>query len=87
MSKSTIADVFGAVTDERQYQVERWGTNDEHPHDVPAWLLIMERELAEAKEAWVIKGGDREALREIVQVVAVGVACLEQHGVVSRWAE
>ena len=44
----------------------------------------MESELAEAKEAWVHNGGNEEALREILQVVATGVACLEQHGIVER---
>ena len=44
----------------------------------------MESELNEAKEAWVKTGLDEPALREILQMIAVGVACLEEHRVVER---
>lgn len=37
--------------------------------------------------AWVKHDGSREALKEILQVVAVGAACLEQHGVVEQEEE
>ena len=77
-------NVFDAIDRERWYQDEKWGTIKDHPHDVPGWLLIMQSELNEALEAWVHNGGDTEALREIIQVVATGVACLEQHGVFER---
>ncbi len=73
-----------AVTAERKYQDAKWGTLSNHPHTVAEWLLILESELAEAKDAWVRNGGDLEALKEIVQVAAVAVACLEQHGPVGR---
>jgi len=80
--------VFDAISREREYQISKWGQNE---HDVPGWLLIMEAELKEAKEAWVKRNGDSAALEEILQVVAVGVAALEQHGPVERfevqWAE
>jgi len=73
-----------ATRDEREYQDKKWGTVEERPHDVAGWLLIMEGELAEAKQAWIKGVGDKDALLEILQVIAVGVACLEQHGVVER---
>lgn len=44
----------------------------------------MEGELAEAKQAWIKGNTDFEALKEILQVIAVGVSCLEQHGVIER---
>jgi hypothetical protein len=75
---SRRARVFEAINDERAYQDQKWGTIEEHPHSVAEWLLIMKGELAEAMDAWVKAPGDCEALREILQVVAVGVACLEQ---------
>lgn len=80
---SEQSEIFGAITRERQYQDRKWGTPGEHPHDVPGWLLVMRGELQEAEQAW-LKGEDRDALVEILQVIAVGVACLEQHGVFSR---
>ena len=79
-----VAEVFKHIVDERIYQDEVWGTIEEHPHDVPGWLLILERELAEAKEAWMTRNGDQAALQEILQVAAVAVAALQQHGVFAQ---
>lgn len=76
--------IIAAIDRERAYQDNKWGTIQEHPHDVAAWILIMRSELAEAEQGWVKGNGDRDALAEILQVIAVGVACLEQHGVVER---
>mgnify|MGYP001579815676 FL=1 len=72
--------VLAAILRERAYQEEKWSTN----HTVGEWLLILEAELAEAKEGWVKGKGNADALREILQVVAVGCACLEDHGVIER---
>jgi hypothetical protein len=76
--------IYSCIDRERNYQDSKWGTGEEHPHTVGEWLLIVESELHEAKEAWCKNGGDYEALRELLQVISVGVACLEQHGVVER---
>lgn len=76
--------IWQAIQNERRYQDKKWGTLQENPHTVPGWLLVMEEELAEAKRAWVRNVGDAAALQEILQVIAVGVACLEQYGVVER---
>lgn len=78
------ADVFAAIDRERSWQEHQWGTNAEHPHTVGEWLLIVEAELHEAKQGWVKGHGDADALRELVQVAAVAVAALEQHGVLER---
>jgi hypothetical protein len=78
------ADVFAAIDRERAWQELKWGTNTEHPHTVGEWLLIVEAELAEAKQGWVKGQGDYDALRELVQVAAVAVAALEQHGAPER---
>lgn len=76
-------DVFEAVKQERDYQDKKWGTIEQHPHSIPEWIMIMEAELAEAKQAW-LKGSLLDSNCELVQVVAVGVAALEQHGIVFR---
>ncbi|RIK26954.1 MAG: hypothetical protein DCC55_39670 [Chloroflexi bacterium] len=73
--------IFQAIARERRYQDDKYGPK---PHTVANFLLIMEAELDEAKRAWVKSEGDQNALREILQVIAVGVACLEQHGIVER---
>ena len=73
--------VYVAISRERAYQDRTWGTTG---HTVGEWLLILESELAEAKQGWVKGHGNGEALSEILQVAAVAVACLEAHGIVER---
>lgn len=84
MQTTPISDVAAAVCRERDYQDRKWGSLKEHPHTVGEWLLIMEAELHEAKQAWCKGKGDHGALEELLQVVAVGFAAMEQHGVVER---
>lgn len=79
-----LNDVFKAIARERAYQNRKWGTVETYPHDVSGWLLILQSELNEAKEAWVKGFSDDDALQEVLQVIAVGVACLQQHGIVER---
>ena len=76
--------VLEAIKRERVYQDNKHGTIEQHSHSVGEWLLIMEDELQEAKNAWCREHSDTRALEEILQVIAVGVACLEQHGIVER---
>jgi hypothetical protein len=76
--------IVGAIRKEREYQDRKYGQLSQHPHDVGAWLTIMRCELREAEEAWTKGNSDDAALCEVLQVVAVGVACMEQHKVVSR---
>lgn len=76
-------DVYKAICRERRFQDKVWG----HMHDkmsVQGWILIMDEELNEAKKDWVKTGLDDLALREILQVVAVGFACLERNKIVER---
>lgn len=80
MSGYITPEVAKLIQAEREYQDKKWGTLEEHPHEVGAWLTILRLELQEAEEAWVSNEGDRMALAEIVQVCAVAWACLEQHG-------
>ncbi len=70
-----------AIARERKHQDEKWGHN---PHSVGEWLLILQAELDEAKQAWIKNQGDEAALEELLQVVSVGMACIEQHGIVDR---
>lgn len=86
MSKSTYNEVISAVTDERIYQDRKWGTIEDHPHEVGSWLVIMRQLLNDAERAYMSKRGDTGALDEVRKVAAVGCACMEQHGVVGRKA-
>jgi hypothetical protein len=81
MNRATIYDV---IDGERDHQDAKWGTIQQHPHEVGGWLLIMEKLLDDARRAWASSRGDGPALEEVRKVVAVGVACMEQHGVTPR---
>lgn len=81
---STQAQIAAAIEREREYQDWKWGTIAEHGHEVGAWLTIMRKELREAEDAWSSEHSDAGALEEVLQVIAVGVACMEQHGIFER---
>ncbi len=83
-----LHDLSLAMGRERVWQEQKHGTIEERPHTVGEYLLIMERELLEAKEAWCTDphvSADTHTLEEILQVITVGAACLEQHGIVDRF--
>jgi hypothetical protein len=70
--------VFQFVDGERAYQDEKFGGR---PHEIPSWLMLAKREIAEAEEKWCRADKDEEGARaEVLQALAVLVACLEQHG-------
>lgn len=75
--------IIDGIDLERAYQDKKWGTVQEHPHTLMEWVTIMRAELNEVEEAW-LKTTDEHTLLEILQVIATGVACLEQHGVYVR---
>lgn len=78
------SEVMSAVHDERVFQNRKWGTIVEHPHEVGGYLTLMRKLLCDAEQAWSSQKGDVGALDEIRKVVAVGIACMEQHGPIPR---
>lgn len=66
-----------AISNERAYQDTKYESIIEHSHCIGGWLTIMRWKLQETEEAMDAD----DVLREILQVIAVGHACLEQHGV------
>lgn len=77
----SLLDVCDAIARERDYQL----ANRNFQHDIGAWLTVLRVELAEAEQAWAKRHPDKApALREVLQVAAVAVACLQQHGVYER---
>jgi hypothetical protein len=80
-------EVYLAIDGERDYQDRKWGTIEERGKQVGSWLTLMRHCLTKAESDWATTRGDADALDEIRKVVAVGVACMEQHGAVPRSAE
>lgn len=71
--------IIGKVAEERRFQDVRYGPAG---HSLGAWALILEAELNEVKEACIKpREGRDNVINEIIQVLAVGFAALEQHGV------
>jgi hypothetical protein len=73
--------VINALLEERDFQDEKHRTSH---HGMGTWLLLIESELDEAKLAAVKGGSGRNSVRhELVQVAALCVAALEDHGLTS----
>jgi len=79
-----MRDVFAAIRAEREYQDGKYGSISERYLSLGDWLVIMQAELHEAMEAFVKGRSPVPCLAEILQVVSVGVAALQQHGVIER---
>ena len=75
------ANVIAAIESELKYQKQKWPN---HSHTPAEWILIMDKCMSDAKRAWVCGHGDDQALHEIRQVVAVGVAAMTQCGALKR---
>lgn len=76
------AKVFNAVSKEREYQNTKWGDHDQRL-SIADWVVFMERHLNQAKAA-LYNLTPEEALGEVRKVTALGVACMENKGVVER---
>lgn len=76
--------VYEAIDSERDWQDRKWGTIQQHPHEVGGWITLMRKLLADAEAEWCTSSGDYNALQEIRKVISLGVACGEQHGIQSR---
>ena len=82
--------VFDAIASERAYQVRRWGLRqwngvfEEKKHSVGEFLVYIQDYLTEAFHAASREDGDDNTLESLRKVVAIGVACFEQHGVPMR---
>lgn len=77
------ANIFHAIARERLYQDRKYGPPEQRDLSIGAYLIIMRHELGEAMTALATQSAD-EAMIELLQVVAVGVAAMEQHGVFER---
>lgn len=78
--KDTLTPIMNAIARERNYQNVLFGAECRSVGD---YLLIALEELGESVKAWNDHDRD-ESLVELLQVVAVVVACLQQHGIVER---
>ena len=81
--KTDRETIYAAIDQEREYQKNLWG---DHPKALENFIVYMEDYLAQARHEISRLPGDppMEALETIRKVVTLGVAAMEQHGVVLR---
>lgn len=78
--------IFDAIRAERKYQDAKYGPcTGSGGHELAAWTIVLESELDEAKKAAMHGGyqnqlGRNSVRAELIQVAAVAIAALEQHG-------
>lgn len=77
-------NAVNSLLEERVYQDEKHGPlSGRGAHSIGEWLLLIESELNEAKTALIKGGKGRDAVRqEIIQIGALCLAALEQHGTI-----
>jgi hypothetical protein len=79
-----MLQIMNLIRKEREYQMGHGLPKaPEHGqrHSIKDWLRIMRREMVEAENGLQYGSVGRDhPLHEILQVITVGVACLEQHG-------
>jgi hypothetical protein len=75
--------ILGAVLRERRYQDSTHGSPGIHPHTPREWLAIMRAKLEDAESAWMHQN-DRAMMNELLKVVSVGWAAMQQCGAVER---
>lgn len=84
----TRVEVYEALDEERDYQDTLSPTSSvDGQHTVPEWVLYMGDYIAQARQQCSRIWGpesDRLALDTIRKITAMGVACMEQNGVVHR---
>jgi hypothetical protein len=80
--------IYAALDREREYQEEKHGPTDHHGvHSVTEWLVYIEQYLNEAKKVVTYHSDPdarKRALCAIRKVTAMGLACMEQNGLVTR---
>jgi len=82
-------EVYKIIDNERNYQDRKWGgkSNDEGL-GINDFILYMQHYLAKAIEESVESTDsevEEKCLEELRKVVALGIACMEVHGVPERF--
>lgn len=87
--------IYEIIDGERSYQEQVWGANgskrtsqtnnsDPSKHDIGSWIVFMDYYLDLAKKEISTTDKETQVLDILRKVVALGIACFEQHGVPER---
>lgn len=81
--------VFEVINKEREYQDINYDPNQvltsgatrlQRDLDVTSHLVLLDIYVQKAKEAWLVKGDNKPALKQIAKVAAIAVRALERAG-------
>lgn len=75
MNMTSRTEVYAAIDSERAYQIDRF--NDK-PHELDSFLVYMQHYLTIA--IGHVTNGNPSGLDDVRKIIALGVACMEQHG-------
>lgn len=73
----TPLEVLGPVNIEREHALEKYGFR---PRPVSEHILLIEKYVRDAKQAWTRHSGDDRTLHELRKVAACVLQCLSEHG-------
>ena len=79
--------IYEIIDGERDYQDSRWKNPEQDTHEPESWIIYIEHYLTKAKVALStqpIPTAYLEAMDNMRKVVALGVRCMEVHGVPRR---
>lgn len=76
----TQEEVLAKIKEEREYQDKKFPNNQ---HEIPTWVKLMEDKLEMVYYCWYHKR-ENFALHELLEVVSMGIACMEQYRAVGR---
>mgnify|MGYP003451160467 len=78
----SMEQVFDKIKDERHIQTKKFGLNFQHQQSVEGYMIILHNQLHEALDGWMKNThGRNSSLTKILQIAAVAVSCLEDHGI------
>lgn len=85
----TRQQVFDIINTERSYQDSTYNPNETlssgqtratRDLDVTAHLTLLDQYIEKAKTAWLAKGDNRPALKQIAKIAAIAVRAIERAG-------
>lgn len=63
------------IEKEQKHQIEKHGN---YPHSLGEWILIIEKQLNDAKIQWYNPRSPSNTLREIKQIAATAISALDE---------
>jgi hypothetical protein len=76
-------DVFKLISEERDYQNDKWHITEQSKYTISEWLTMIRKYLNDAENA-SFELNKTEAMSALRKIAALGIAAIEQNGCDSR---